>query len=443
MRFFWNKKQEEEFEERVEKEPLDYKKCKELFTEWALGKRLVRSLPNFALSTQREIVIQDAPEEAVQEFKKVCTQHNIDSVVKNLTITNRIYGIAGLLVVTNQENDDFSALSSKQIQECKLKFNILDPINQQVTFSQDQTSFYFQKPAFPYVNGIKVSGKRMHICTNGEPLFVEFEKSALNFAGRSVFKNMGSLIALWENLIVALDRLSTKASSILIKNQNAVKDSASVEVAKRSALVMKSLRQGGVASLFQGQDVEFFNLSGASELSMLIDKVKEMIAIALEDTPLPLLMDKSLSNGLSEGSEDMKAVVMAVENFRKEYLNPAYEFIDSYLFHKAWNDTFINEVIKPRYGKEYADLPCWQIRNYWIENFKYEWNTIYPETPDERTKKEDGKMDRLLKAKELGADTESLQANLNDSGLFPNTITLKEEESPLEPFENIQEEDEL
>lgn len=420
-----------------EKPILTYEACKELYTNWALGKRLVKSLPNFALSTKREIIIQDAPSEAVEAFKKACEEHKIDRVVKRLSIINRIYGLAGLVVVTNNPTDDFKPLTSKDIQDYKLKFNILDPINQNVTFSQDSLSFYFQEPSFPYVNGRKVSGKRMYVCTNGEPLFIEFEASALNFAGRSVFKNMQELIDLWETLIVSVKRIAVKSSSILITNQNAIKDPMGVETSKRAVWILEQLQEGGGALLNQGQNAEFFNLNGLQEVVGLIDKVKELIAIALEDTPLPLLMDKSLSNGLSEGSEDMKAVVMAVENFRSEYLSPIYQFLDSFMFHKAWSDSFINETIKPKYG-EYADLAPWQIRQYWIENFRFEWNSIYPETPDEKTKKEDGKMNRLLQLQTLGADTNSLQDNLNDANLFPNQVTLSQ--PPQEP---ILEEEEL
>lgn len=416
--------------------PLSYDDCKKLFAEWTLGKRIVRSLPNFALSTRRDIIIQNAPIEAVEQFKKTCDAYNIDRVVKNASIINRIYGMCGILVTTNKEDDKFEYLTPEDLDTYKINFNVLDPLNFNITFSQDPSSFYFQKPTNGFVRGKPVDDKRLFVQTNGDPLYIEFENSTLNFAGRSVFKNMKDLYRSWYVLFSALEKIAVKASSILIKNENAVKDPMSMEFVKKSIEMFKQMEQGGIAHLAQGQEAEFFNLNGATEIGAMIAEVKSAIAIALEDTPLAILMDKSLSNGLSEGSEDMKAVVMAVENFRKDYLDPIYQFLDKFMFFKAWSDAWINEHIKPRYG-EYVDLTPYEIRNQWIENFKFEWNSIYPETPDEKTKKEDGMMERLLKLKELGADVESLEDNLNDSKLFPNLITLTKIETPTFEMENV------
>lgn len=190
--------------------------------------------------------------------------------------------------------------------------------------------------------------------------------------------------------------------------------------------------------LNKGQTAEFFNLNGATEIGAMIAEVKEALTMALNDTPIQILLDKDLSNGLSNGSEDMRSVIIKVNSFREEYLNPIYDFLDSYVFYKAWDNDFI-KTIKAKYP-DYQMLGEEQIRQMWINAFEYKWKSIYPKTPDEETKEKDSVLDRALKAKDLGVSTEDLQEILNDSengAVFNFDVRVEKTPSPFEEVEEI------
>lgn len=439
MGFFWNIDNDYYSDVEEEVKEFDYAECKELYANWALGKRFVESIIDFSLSQKRETSIPNAPQEVKEQFDLIAHKMKIDSVVKQTAIINRIYGIVGVFATTSNENDVFKNLTIDEKLQSKIGFNVLDPLNFRAIISQDPKSPNFLKPSNCSVGGQIVGNKRLYVGFNGNPLFIKWTPSALNFAGRSVFANMRRLIVAWTNLFEALERISLKASSILITNTSTIlKDSASYSVASASAELLKDMKKGQVAMLNKGQTAEFFNLNGASEIGVMIGEVKEALTMALNDTPIQLLLDKDLSNGLSNGSEDMRSVIIKVNSFREEHLNPIYDFLDSYVFYKAWGDDFVNRI-KTRYP-EYELLGNEQIRQMWINDFDYKWKSIYPKTPDEETKEKDGILNRAVIAKDLGVSTEDIEEILNNGengAVFNFDVSV---EKTLSPFGEIEEE---
>lgn len=437
MGFFWNIDNDyfsNPLEETLE---FDYADCKDLYTSWALGKRFVESIVDYSLSQKRDTAIPNAPQEVKERFDLVCQQHKVDLIVKQTAIIKRIYGIVGLFVTTTNPHDKYSNLSIEEKINATLGFNVLDPLNFRTLISQDPKNPDFQKPTNTTVGGSLVGKKRIYVGFNGSPLFIRWSKSALNFAGRSVFENMRRLIVSWSNLFEALERISLKASSILVTNSNTViKDSVGAKVAQESAFLLGQMRQGQIAMLNKGQTAEFFNLNGATEIASMIVEVKEALTMALNDTPIQLLLDKDLSNGLSNGSEDMRSIIIKVNSFRDENLNPIYDFIDGYMFYKAWDSDFI-KTIKARYP-DYQMLGEEQIRQMWINDFEYKWKSIYPKTPDEETKEKDGVLDRAIKAKDLGVSTQDLQDILNNGengAIFNFDVTVEKQPGFFEEIE--------
>lgn len=445
MGIFWNIDNDLYSYVEPEEKEFDYQECKDLYANWALGKRFVESIIDFSLSQKRETAIPNAPQEVKERFDLICRKHKIDKVVKETAILNRVYGIVGLYVATTLKNDKFQNLSISGKQKADIVFNVLDPLNFKTIISQDPKSPYFLKPNEVTLNGVLVGKERVYVGFNGNPLFIKWTPSALNFAGRSVFANMRRLIIAWTNLFEALERISLKASSILITNDNSlIKDATGVKVAEESARLLKMMQRGQVAMLNKGQTAEFFNLNGATEIGAMITEVKEALTMALNDTPIQLLLDKDLSNGLSNGSEDMRSVIIKVNSFREEYLNPIYDFLDKYMFYKAWNDDFI-KTIQAKY-EQYQVLGAEQIRQMWINDFEYKWKSIYPKTPDEETKEKDGILDRAIKAQQLGVSTEDIQEILNNGengAVFNFDVTVEKPTSPFGEFNPEQEQEEM
>lgn len=432
MGFFFNRQNSHDDIQEDKPKQFSYQECKDAYIHFPLGKRLVNSLPRFALSSPRKIVIQNAPQEVVEQYEKTLKKYNIDGIVFDALTQARIYGMSSVVVVTDKEDDDYKPLLIGDILKHNVFFNVLDPLNFDIEISQDPSSPKFRKPSRLNFRGGYNKGnidpKRGFVCFNGNPLYIEFEQSNFNFGGQSVFANMEELKEIWENLYRALDRIATKASSIIVTNEyKEIKNPFDIEVAKKASGMLQQMKQGMIAFLSKGQHAEFFNLNGASEISQMIAEVKQAIAIALDDTPLAILMDKELSNGLSEGREDMKAVVMTVNNYRKQHIDGLYQFLDSYLFYKAWDDDFVKEVMIKHAHLYPAGIGINQVRETWIRDFNFVWESVYPKTPDEETKEKDGLLQRAKTLSEIGGSAESVQNVINDGRVFETDVEIKEQ----------------
>ena len=406
-----------------EKYAFSYQECKDLYSYWSLGKRIVESIVDFSLSVERDIVIKDAPEEVATRFKEIETKQNITQLVKNFLILTRVYGAASLFVASKKPEDDFKNLSPDDY-KFDFTFKALDPLNFKCSISQDPLSYDFLEAKYISINGRLVGKNRNFVLFNGNPMFIQFNKSNLNFGGRSVFANMGRLIETWDTLFTALEAIAVKAGAVIIENsQSSMSDPTAFEVAQQSARLFQQMKIGNVAALNAGQTANFFNLNGATEIGAMIKEVKEALAMTLNDTPTAILLDEDLSNGLSNGSEDMRNVIIKVNSFRELYLKPVYEFIDKHLFFKAWDDDFINSM---RSKADYSGLSNYEIRLKWMNEFDYKWGSIYPKTPDEESKSKNESIDTLLKIKELGANSQDLEDALNHLDLFNAQFSLNQ-----------------
>lgn len=416
------------FEEPTQGSGFTYKECKRIYLEWALGKRIVEALPRFAMSSPRKIVIQDAPPEVVERFEKTLAEYKVNQIVKRTAYLSRVYGLAGIYVATDLEDDKRENLTKSEAMENRIFFNVLDPMNMTgIQIDQNPLSPRFQRISNATVNGAKVGYSRLFTLQCGIPMFIDFTQSTFNFASKSIFHNMQELVTLWGDLYLSLSRISLKASSILITGSGGgATTGIATEIKQQSANFVGNLREDGVAFMPEGYDANFFNLNGISEIKAILDEIRASLAMAVNDTPTAILLDKDLANGLSDGSEDMKAVIMAVNDYRENHLNAIYDFLDSWLFYKAWDDDFVREI-KAKYAKEYGLLGEVEIREKWIKDYSYEWENIYPPTTDEETKRKMNLIDMLLKAKDLGATLADIEAELNESKVFVNEMTLEEQ----------------
>lgn len=428
-----------------EDQMLAYMDCQNIYTYWGLGKRIAHALPRFATSAPREIVIQEAPPEAVEEFKNASKKLKQDDLCYRASVFCRIYGMSGLFVAYKGQADkndgrrNIENLTIKDVQNGKIVFNALTPLNLSGTvYNQDALSTRFQKPETIVVAGETVGSRRATVIQNNEPVYLRFSTSNFTFSGVSVFQNMVRLIKAWHRAIISLERMSTKASSIVFKEGVRGKMTGIIAGASKTALQkIKDMENDGAVSIDSNGEVTFFPLTGVQEVDAILKGLEREITQALDDTPTAILLDKSLSNGLSEGSEDMKAIIMAVNNFRKDFLDPLYALTDPYVQAYAWNDSFIVKIIK-KYPDKYLGYTVSQIRQLWQESFSFTHGNIYPQSEKEVQETNKLILENIKIASELGAESADIESEINERKLFKNDITIN---PPPEPFPGLGDEE--
>ena len=412
---------------------LNRQDCVDIFTYWGLGKRVVKALPRFAFSVPREISVQEAPPDAVKRFEKVSRKLKQDLIIKRTTVYARMFGMAGTALVHEKE-DITKNLTYAELLAGESAFIALDPLNLSGTFiNQDASSFRFMRPDSIQVYNKVAGSRRATIIQNGDPVYLKFNTSTFTFGGVSVFQNMIPLIQSWVRGTISLRRMATKASSIVFKGKDDARaNSITADAASASLKKLRDMENDGATMIGKDASVEFFNMTGVSEVDAILKSIEREIMMALDDTPTALLLDKSLSNGLSEGSEDMKAVIMAVNNFREEMAAPLYAFTDPYIMKLAWTDEYI-EKVKLADPKKYGDMPCESIRALWESSFDYEWGNLYPEPEKDIQATNLVKMQVMQLAQQMGASTEDLKGEIKEQGIFKNDIDFTEPPEPVQP----------
>lgn len=407
--------------------PLSYNECQAIYENWPLGKRVASALINFALSAPRTIEFKGLPDECIDRFNKFAELYKVEEVVKKVAVNARIYGLAGVYVAHDSVPCN-KPLTFKDLDgEGEISFNIQDPLNLNGAFiDQDPLSTDYQKLTQIRINSNEVAPQRVHLVFNDLHFYLKWVPSTYNFGTQSVYQNMRNLITSWTRAIVGLERLTTKAGSIVYKSRDAgnLVNSFTINSTKKSLDLIRSMQNDGILSVEKDSAIEFFTLNGVSEVEACIAQINQAILMALSDTPASILLDKELAQGFGNGEEDMKAILMAVDNYRRLTLKGIYDFLDRFVLYKAFDSAYL-EDLKSSY-KELKSLSISDLREKIIQNYKFEWGNLYPENEATKVANAATKLDNYLKLKELGANLADIEESLNSDNIFINEMTLEE-----------------
>ena len=407
---------------------LPYKECKDIYRTTTLGKRIVEGLPNFAMSTQREIDIHKAPPEAIEKFKETAAEMKQDEAIKKTIYNARIYGTGALYIAMYNEEEDKDDFTTKPTFEdaykYKIKFTVFDPLNiSGARVDLDPLSFHFLEVIDIQVNSKKIPKKRIAISHALEPLYLDSRTSLIPYSPPSVFYNMVELLKQYDDAIKSIGDLLYKAGAIIYKYPAKGKfTGVTVDAIEMSKNILKQKRSGEVISISNDSTVEDFPIANLNGLIDSINKLEDDITKALSDTPVSILFDRNLSNGFSEGDKDKDTVISTIESFRENKLTPLYNLTDYYIMLKAWDRAFIDEM-RYKYS-EYKDKTDNEIFRSWAENFKFKYGNLFPEPESVIQDNNAKKLDNLLKAQQLGANPADLQEELNESEIFKNEMEL-------------------
>lgn len=420
-----------------EKSPLTYEQCLDIYTYWPLGKRVASALPNFALSAERGITFGDLPPSFMARFNEISKDYGVDSIVKKLTTFIRIFGMAGLYVA-HSDVDETRKLTYKDFSKGRIAFNILDPFMiAGSTINEDPLSTEYSRLSDIRILEKTIEPSRCYVGYNNLTFYMQYTQSAYNFGPTSIYQNMLGLIYSWNRCVVALERCATKAGSIVVKNRSSsLLSSIGVQAAEKTLDLIRNMQNDGIAGIEKDADIEFFNLTGVGEIDSIITQLNNIMMMALSDTPSAILLDKELAQGFGDGSEDMKAILMSVNDFREQHLRGIYDFLDKHLLYLAFTDEWLKQEIED--GEFKADLrgeSVETLREKVLKEFKFEWGNLYPETEATRIDNAGRKLDNLIKLKDLGANLADLEQIINnDKDLYQEDIKLEEQMDEMAGF---------
>ncbi len=402
---------------------LTYAECKDIYRYWALGKRMATSLPQFAMSAGRTLRCGFNIPEANEALKKTAMEIEAEQTAFQAAVYARIYGISFIFAAGELKPNE--PMGYEYMQSGKaFKLNVLDPLanggNCQIDI--DPLSPTFQKPLYTFIQGQQAHSQRVKVCQNDIPLYLKFTPSNFSFATPSIYQNMTLLIRSWNRAIISLQRMATKASALIVKS----KDNGNLTNALNKYAMgvnlelIRSMENDGIGQIKVGEDVTFFGLNGVNEIDVIIQKIQNSLMMALGDTPSGILLDQYLSSGFSDGDNDMKTIVIAVERFRNNVLTPIYNFIDKFIQYRAYTPELLN-YIKQNY-EYFAKMSLDEILAELMQSYNFEYGEIYPQTDNERADTIGKRLDSVTKLKELGVDINQLEASINSIDAFGSEI---------------------
>lgn len=410
------------------KRRLTYQQCIDIYTGWALGNRIVTSLPNFALSVNRKISFGDYPKEFIDRFNETAENLNLRNELKQLCYNIRIFGASALFV--NTGNDYAKPLTSDIIRTApNIRLIQATPlITSGIKIDINPLSLTYMQPVLAMVNSTQVDLSRFIFVNNNEPIYQQFTESTFGYTGRSVFENMIDIIKYWNRSCIALQRIASKAGGVIVKHRGGnIVTSFLVDSTNKFLNLIRNLSNDGVASINLGDDIELFNLNGTAEVSLILDKFNSIIQLALSDTPTAILLDERLAKGFGNGEEDFKALLIAVESYRETTLKPILKRLDKIVLARAFDDDFLAQM-QQKYSKDLSSLTFDELRLELERTFSYEWESLYPESEANVQDNLGRKLDNLLRLRSLGANLGDIEEIVNaDDTIYQNEIRFDSE----------------
>ena len=371
-----------------------YELCKTIYSYHPLGKKMVDAPVALAQSLQREIHIEEGPEddliEAYWDTWNGLGKVGADRLIAQVMTLSRAYGIGSLGVGTVGETPD-KPLKLKP--DSELYFVALDPLNTagSLVLSQDPQSPDFMKPV-----GVRVGPQTWHasrtvVVMNEQPIYIEWSNSAFGFVGRSVFQRALYPLKSFIGSMIADDRITRKCMLLVAK----MKAPSSVVDARSSAFFGQKRRAiqmgetGNVLSIGIEESVESLDLENVESAGRFArDNILKNIAAA-GDMPASMLNQETLAEGFGEGSEDAKQIARYIDGVRVD-MTPLYLFMDDITMQRAWSPEFY-ETIQAKYPDAYGDMPYDTAFYQWKRSYKTTWPNLLVE-PDSKMVERDSKV---------------------------------------------------
>lgn len=399
---------------------LGYEECAKLYRFWALGRRLVERIVSKAFSVPREISFgDDAPPEIAERFERVAKEVEQEKAIRQAIILSRIFG-QSVLYLQSDKSDLSEQLTPSNAQSGKMKFKAGDPLAVQIVVNQNPQSLKFLSPESVVIGGNRINPQRAYVAMNGIPMYLQYQSSAFAYSGRSVFENQLPIIRVWAQTLRSMGRMADRASAVYAFFREFKKGGLSANAAKQSLECVKSISETGGVAMGSDDRIDFPTTGGIGDLDQLMQRIEREVVTA-SDTPLSVLLDERLANGFGNGTEDFKTIIQDINEFRENYVKPLYDFSDTFVMWRAFDNAFLSEIINEE-GSTYRGHTPKSLRNELMKNFSFEFGNLYPASRKEEAETKSVLLDVAAKAVSVGVVSSDIQEFINSENILGKEV---------------------
>lgn len=374
-----------------------YQLAKIIYTQHPLGAKLAESPITLAQSQQRQITVQNAPDEVVEEFEKQWRADGADGYIHDAGRLARIYGISSLILGC----DDVPAskpIAVEKLAGLPIFFNALDPLNTagSLVLSQTPATAKFATPVQVVSSGKSFHRSRFQVLMNERPIYLAWTASAYGFVGRSVYQRALYPLKSFIRTMVADDMIATKLGLLISKQESpgSIIEEPMTLIARLKRMILKVAQTGQVLQIGKNEEIatlNMMNVDGAGKYAR--DNILKNIATAA-DMPAAIVNNETLVGGFGEGTEDAKNIVRYLNHIR-QWLAPAYRWFDQIIQYRAWTPQFY-KLIQKKYPEQYGRREYGDVLSEWRASFIAEWPSLLQEPESERVKFDDVRLQATI-----------------------------------------------
>lgn len=419
---------------------LDYQTAKIIYTSHVLGRKMAESPITMAQSQEREIAVQDAPDEVAEEFKRTWSAMQCTPFIHDVCRIARIYGI-GAIVIGSEKVPANQEFDMAKFAELSVYFNVLDPLNTagSLVLNQTPTAPDFNKPVRVATQGMEFHPSRFQVVMNERPIYLAWTDSAYGFSGRSVYQRALYPLKSYLQSMISDDMVQTKLGVFVAKVEQpgSIIDNIMASISAIKRAFVKEAKTGNVLQIGPNDAIETLdmqNVDGAGTYSRT--NILKNIATAA-DMPAKLLENETLVGGFGEGTEDAKNIAAYIESIR-QWMHPVYAWFDNFVQYRAWTPDFFKRMQRD-HQDIYGGMSYEEAFSFWRSKFSAIWPSLLREPASETIKVSQTKFEAIISLLQTllgkcGPENdailiESALENLSEhKDLFPQAFSLDPDE---------------
>lgn len=374
-----------------------YQVCKEIYLSHPLGGKMAESPITLAQSQEREITIQDAPDEVKAAFLDEWAALEADTHILNVHALARVYGISALVFGVRGFPAD-KPVDMEKLYQQDIFFNGLDPLNTagSLVLSQNTNDPNFQRPVRVTTSGDTYHPSRFRVVMNERPVFIAYTNSGFGFVGRSVYQRALFPLKSFIRSMMADDMILTKLGVLIAKQKatGAVVNQPMQQVSVVKRLLLKLAQTFSVLTIGVDEEIETLNMQnvdGAGTYART-NCIRNIETAA--DMPAKMLEQETMVSGFGEGTEDTKRTAQYIGRIRIKML-PEYRWFENIVQYRAWNPEWYKRVIQAKYD-QYAGVDFKVAFSEWRQAFHAQWPSWLIEPESEEIKKEEVKLEAVV-----------------------------------------------
>ena len=382
---------------------VGYETAKLLYLYHPLGAKMAESPIKLALSQERKITIEDAPDAVLEAWLGEWRNLDCDNHIFALGTQARVYGICSLVIGIKDGIDGpyptDQPIPLEKINELELFFNVVDPLNTSgsLVLNQMPNSPNFQKHSIVTVAGVSYHPSRSCVLLNGQPIYLAYNTAGFGFTGRSVYQQALFPLKSFIQTMITDDMVAQKAGVLIakIQPQGSVLDKLMEGFQTLKRIALKGARTRNVITISTEESIESLNLQNVDgAMKAARDNIIQNIAIA---APMPsqLLANEVFVKGFGEGTEDAKYVAHYIDGVRSD-LRPVFDFFEPLVMARAWSKDFY-AAIQHQFPETYGDVDYNTAFYRWKNAFKAEWPSLLTEPDSEKVKVDKDRMESVDK----------------------------------------------